>query len=298
MADQEERLAREAARLLMRLREMPDDREAQAAIEAFRARGKAERAAWAKAERVWSLTGPRKPRGGGSVGTLIVLVGLVGLALLAMREPLRVWWLADHAADDARLEVALSSGDAAILDVGSALSDETGGEAARQVTLLAGAAFFDVAPDARPFAVRLGVAEIAVIGTAFEVALLPDGAVVAVAEGVVEVRAGDAVRRLEAGERLRLRDEALTVERIPADGVAAWRNDRLRIDGMRLGEVAALLDRRLPGPVILRGQGLAMARVSGGLDLGEPEAALRALATSEGARVVAVPGIGTLLLGP
>jgi len=112
-----------------------------------------------------------------------------------------------------------------------------------------GRVFLDVAPDPqRPLVLRAGVAELRVLGTAFEVDLRGVRTAVGVAEGTVRVdrlaaggRAAEAVR-LEAGQH------ALVAERIrarlidPAD-VGAWRSGRLVFHERPLADVLRELRR-------------------------------------------------------
>ena len=78
------------------------------------------------------------------------------------------------------------------------------------------------------------------------------------------------------------------------DQIAAWRNDALIVDGMTLRDAVAILDRRLPGSVTVFGE-IGDLRVTGGFDLSEPEAVLRVLAETAGARLTGLGPLGYIL---
>ena len=289
----DEGLVREATRLFLRLREDPENEQLIEERDAFLARGEAERRAYDQLLRAWQLTGrKRRPRRSNLILILAMLVASVYFA----NEPLRIFWLADFRTQLERTQLRLASGDSIDLDARSAVIDGTDGDQ-RRVALLQGAAFFDVDTKSRPFVVEIGALSAHAIGTAFETARLQDAVFVAVSEGLVEVRLNSASWHLTAGERLRWTpDDHVTVEAISIDSVATWRNDRLIADGMTFEQVANVIDRRLPGRIVIYDGALAGALVSGGLDLDEPMQALRTLAAAEEARVISAPGLVTLIL--
>ncbi|MEL6646852.1 MAG: FecR domain-containing protein [Pseudomonadota bacterium] len=289
----EENLAREAVRILMRLRENPNDPDASAAKALFIARGSKEKEAWKKAEDAWSLTGVKKLRGRQLPSIIIAAFLLLGL--LAARDPVFIWWHADVIAKTERRDMLLSSGDAIVLDVGSAIADDTDMPQVRRVTLLSGAAFFDVEKKVRSFEVNVGDVSIDVIGTSFSVEKTRGAVEVSVKSGRVRVRNGPDSIELTVGQRLRLTSDGIQIDQIVPTRIAPWLRDQMLMDGMLLADVTDILDRRLAGPIILRNEALAQRLVSGGIDLSAPEDALRALALSQGASVVHVPGLGTYI---
>ncbi|MEQ3747431.1 MAG: FecR domain-containing protein [Henriciella sp.] len=121
---------------------------------------------------------------------------------------------------------------------------------ARVVTLVKGAALFDVHPDPdRPFSVISDHLSATVLGTQFEVSESAGKMRVAVREGLVDVAfplVVDGVmsslkthRRLAAGDIVSAADEAgLTmVRQMDVDRIAAWRNNILYYEGATLGEI-------------------------------------------------------------
>ncbi|MEO0427282.1 MAG: FecR domain-containing protein [Pseudomonadota bacterium] len=292
MGQNEDEVLERAVQLFLRLRDRPDDHAILAERDAFLARGPAERAAYEKAQNAWRATS--HPRRGGPL-KLILLIAAAGAGAMLLAEPIRIATLADLSTSREPQGARLASGDAVTLDAGSALVDESG-DGDRDVQLLRGAAYFDVAPDGRPFLVSVDDVEIEVLGTAFEVAVIEDEVAVTVGEGEVEVRTDGASRQLEAGDRLtRTDDGALSVTEVDLDDVATWRRGQFIVDGMTVAQVAAVIDRRLPGQIVILDSAFAEARVAGIFDLENPLNALRTLAAIHGATVYAAPPLMTVM---
>ncbi|MEM9498185.1 MAG: FecR domain-containing protein [Pseudomonadota bacterium] len=284
---------KEAAHIFLQLRDDPENPELQARRDAFLARGEAEKAVYGEILKTWKASGVMHvPRTMRSVAVLCCV--LIGAAYFAY-DPLRIAILADVSTQSAPEQTTLASGDIAFLDAASALVDETDG-ASRTVELLDGAAFFDVAAGRHPFVVDLGDVVVTVVGTAFETAFVDDAVVIDVAEGRVDVKANDQIWELSAGERLHWTDtRGAEVTTHDGNAVAPWRGDRLVVDGMTLGEAAAIIERRLIGTVVFADRALRRKRVTGSLDLSDPLVALRLLAATGNARVFHVPGIGRVI---
>lgn len=292
----ERRRAREAATIVRRLQDDPDDAAAQQDLTRFLARGEAERSTYARMTRALAaarqgMRRKRAPKAAALFGALLV----VAAAAFGF-EPLRLHALADSVTGRQPQPLLLASGDAASLDAGTALADASDG-AERRVTLLAGAAYFDVGQDGRRFVVEAGGLSVDALGTGFEVAWLGDGVLVAVAEGRVAVQAGGQVWQLMPGDRLHWSgDAAPVIDAVAVTAIAAWRDDRLQADGMTLGQVASVIDRRVAGPILVYDSALAGTEVSGGLDLSRPLDALRTLAASADASVTSVSPLVTIVL--
>ncbi|MEM6354204.1 MAG: FecR domain-containing protein [Pseudomonadota bacterium] len=293
MGQNEDEVLERAVQLFLRLRDRPDDHAILAERDAFLARGPAERAAYKKAQNAWRATS--RPRRGGPL-KLILLIAAAGAGAMLLAEPIRIATLADLSTSREPEGTRLASGDAVTLDAGSALVDESG-DGDRDVELLRGAAYFDVAPDGRPFLVSVDDVEIEVLGTTFEVAVIEDEVAVTVGEGEVELRTDGASRQLDAGDRLaRTDDGALSVTEVDLDDVATWRRGQLIVDGMTVAQVAAVIDRHLPGQIVILDSALAEARVAGTFDLENPLNALRTLAAIHGATVYAAPPLMTVII--
>lgn len=190
--------------------------------------------------------------------TLSTLLGLAGMGMAgsaawqAWRQWVPGWQLALATRRGQQLEHDLPDGSRIALDaLGRAELRYYAGR--REVSLLAGTAFFSVASDAaRPFVVEARGARVTVVGTRFEVAVDDDGALrVAVEEGHVQVQAPGAARHdLHAGDALRWSPDA-GVERAPARGeVAPWRKGWLDFRDVPLSEAVQRLARY--SPVALR----------------------------------------------
>lgn len=154
----------------------------------------------------------------------------------------------------------------------------------RHVTLLSGHAFFDVRPAAeRPFSVAFGGFETRVVGTAFEVRIYDESALVAVSEGVVAVNASsdrlESTTQLTKGQVLRVGGSGKVAPMpVPPDQVGAWRNGRLIVRNRPIDEVIQTLEQYHTGVIVRVGPGLADLRLTGIYDIEEPETVLRAVA--------------------
>lgn len=284
----EERLTREAARIYLRLRQFPDDAETCMERDAFLARGAAERDVYARMDRAANaarrrMVSTRNRRYG------IALLGALLASLYLAVTPAKVILLADHRSGTDSQSVALPSGDEMVLDAGSAISDRSSATE-RRIALLRGAAFFKVISEDRAFVVETGEFEVRVTGTSFDVATTDEAAMVTVAEGSVQVRTALQTWTLAPGDRL-LMPQSGDARIVPVDASDAigWRDAEMLTTGMTFGQVAEVLDRRIPGEVIVLGDSLAKIEISGIVDISDPRAALRNLAATGDARVLSLP---------
>ncbi|MEM7731194.1 MAG: FecR domain-containing protein [Pseudomonadota bacterium] len=288
----EKDLFREAARILIRLNERPDDPQAVADRDAFLAQGQAQKDAFEQAWRAFKV-GAHKP-----ATKLPMIIGfLVATAIggYLAYNPVRIALLADFTSDARSIEVALASGDVAYLDASTAIQDDTQ-EETRRVRLLSGASFFDVDTTGQSFVVEAGPVAAEALGTAFEVTRFDNSILVAVAEGRVEVRVADQEWILLEGERLTWSEHVGTqVDDIPVTDVATWREERFVTDGMTFGEVVEVLDRRIPGRVVVMGDDLRSDRMTGALDLNDPKNALDVLAGARSATLYSIPSVLTVI---
>jgi len=287
---------RDALDWFLRARAAPGDRQLAAERDRWLAADPAHARAYARAERVWRLTGelpPARPLPRARRGLRLGLAAAAAVAacLLAVAAPtLRLHLEADHLTDaGARRTVTLADGSAVELDAGSAVAVRYTG-AARGVDLLRGAAFFRVLPNAeRPFRVVAGEVSVTVTGTAFEVERSADAVAVAVESG--SVRVGFAVAgaareaALRPGERLTVGRGGATLAAPGPGRVASWRSGRLAVDGATVAEVTAAVRRHHAGVIVLADAALAQRRVTGIFDLADPAAALAAAVQPHAGRV-------------
>lgn len=286
-------LIEEAADIFVRLRENPEDPSILAERRAFLDRGDKEREVYANVIKAWAGTG-RKP--GPNKPLVMALIAVLTTSAYFGIEPLRILLFADFTTRYETLRVALASDDIVVMDAETALTDNTDGTS-RQVRLLEGAALFDVTNDGRAFSVSAGDITIDVLGTIFEVTETGDLMTVSVSEGQVQVSAESMQWTLQAGERLTWsKGGGGDVDAVNTTDIALWRQDRFVADGLTFAQVADVIDRRLPGTVIIGSGNLANSRVAGTFDLDNPELALEALAATRGASIISAPVLGHLFL--
>lgn len=221
------------------------------------------------------------------LGGIIAGTAAAGLAGVACLRPALLRMRADLVTDTAETEVLdLPDGSRAVLAAESAVALDFG-EGRRGLRLLNGQVFLEVRPDAqRPFTVAARDLRIAVVGTAFEVALPPSGPVVSVSEG--HVRASAAVLSatdLRAGDWLALREAGIARGRIAPDQVAGWRQGLLSVEDRPVPDVVDEIARYFDGHVRLVGRHLDRLRITGTFDLRAPRLALQAVALAHGARI-------------
>ncbi len=260
----------------------------------------AHRDAWNEIERIWGGLGEIAPAG------LAAQMPAVA-PTLARREPRQSWarlaaaavilivalagWrlmppglMADHRTGVAeRRMVALADGSLVELGPQSAL-DVAFEAGRRRVRLVAGNAYFDIAPDARrPFTVEAGPGRIAVLGTAFDVRIGDGEAVsVAVTHNAVSVSAatGAAVQLGEGQAVSYGRDGVSAIRPADLDAVLGWRHGQLVFHDAPLDAVLAEIGRYRRGHVQLLGPGLGSRRITAVVDARQPEAAIETIARS------------------
>lgn len=179
--------------------------------------------------------------------------------------------------------VQLADGSSVTLSPQSALNVVSGD--ARQVELIQGQAYFQVAPDTRhPFIARAGELSVRVLGTAFDLELNDDSAEVALEHGQVQAENTQPPlsERLMPGQRLKLSWPSGHVERSQLDPsqVASWRSGSLFVENQTVADIVAHLQRYTPGWIVITEPALKQRRITGVFDLQDPERALAALAQS------------------
>lgn len=198
-------------------------------------------------------------------------------------------WSADYvSARGERRDIRLEDGSRVLMDADTAMNvDMLSGE--RRITLLRGAAFFDVVRNGEAFVVAAEKGEIRVLGTRFDVAMRQKGKVaVTLASGSVEVRAVDGTQSLviEPGETVDYDDGGIgAAETIAIEDEMAWHEGRFIFNNARLADVLAQLERYRNGRIVLIGSALGERRVSGNIPLDDTDQALSALQASVGFHV-------------
>jgi transmembrane sensor len=273
----------------LRVREAPTDARLRAELAAWLSADAAHVAAYRKVERVWRLSGavvprsqfafrPDAPRCGWRTG----FAGLAAAAVLAvylLLPALQLRFAADYRTGTGEVrEITLSDGSVVTLAADSAIAVDFS-DRERAIRLLAGEAYFEVAPDPRRnFRVDASGLTIADIGTAFDVRLGGDRVTVAVASGLVVVHGfGREDERLPAGTSLVTSYHTHRRQAVASDSIAGWRDGRFAVDGATVAEVVDELRRYHHGVVILADDALARRKVTGIYSLTEPLQAIEAL---------------------
>lgn len=291
-------VSRAASDWLVRLEDAPDDRTLQSAFETWLAADIRHVAAWDETLAIARLIAAARPNLETNVAHIAAhqqrtrahrkwfswIGGAAAACALWIVAPgLVTHWQADQITGTGEVRtVRLADGSRVVLAPGSAMTVDLQQER-RNVRLLRGEAWFDVAHDAgRPFRVLAGASETRVLGTAFDVQLTDHGAEVAVGRGVVKVTLTGSetpVReRLTKGQSLNFdwNGEA-TLTAIRPDRIAAWRQGQAIVNDRPIGEVIDALRPWYGGYIMASGSDLQRLRVTGLYDLRDPDAALMAL---------------------
>jgi len=296
-------LPRRASEWLVALADRPGDPALEAALQRWLAANPDNRRDWDQMNEVWQGLGdigPLAAPAGEADGpsrlawrTRRIAASLAGLALAAC---LAFAWgpdamlrlQADQMTATAELRhLVLDDGSKVELAPRSAIAVDFSNRE-RRLRLLQGQAFFVVvAGDRRPFVVEAGGVEARDIGTEFNVATGGEGAEVAVREGIVEVTTAGAPGKAElhAGDWIRVAAGGTSRGQLDADGVGAWRSGRLMVENQPVSAVVDALRPYFSGSVLLIGDRLAREPLTGSYRLGDPVAALRAVASAQGASV-------------
>ncbi|HEX6865593.1 MAG TPA: FecR domain-containing protein [Caulobacteraceae bacterium] len=166
----------------------------------------------------------------------------------------------------------------------------------RAVALDDGEAWFQVARDKdRPFVVKVGDVRVRAVGTAFSVRRTAGGAVVQVTEGVVEtwcVGEESAAVRVAAGGKAYVAPQAgpaVTRDAGEIDRSLAWRTGLIVLDGDTLGQAAEEFNRYNNRQIVIEDNELASQTYVGRFRTNEPEAFVKSVALTLGARARETP---------
>jgi transmembrane sensor len=138
----------------------------------------------------------------------------------------------------------------------------------RQITLVKGEAWFEVAKDkTKPFVVDAGDVHVRAVGTAFGVQRFRDGAEVLVTEGTVEVWTGKAKAYLTAGQHsfVPYKTTQIAVAKQPQEvqRKLAWKDGKLIFTRQTLGEAVADFNRYSARKIIIADPSLESKRIFG-----------------------------------
>lgn len=152
----------------------------------------------------------------------------------------------------------------------------------RQIYLDEGSVYFKVKSNPyRPFIIQADGREIKVVGTQFEVSNQQHQVAVQVSQGVVSFKTGEQQKNqyLLAGESAvsGAENSKIILSKINAQDVAGWRFGELIFNDKPLAEILAQLKTYSPLEVELSPPSLAQQKISGRIDLRQPERFFQAL---------------------
>ncbi|MBY8822804.1 FecR family protein [Sphingomonas colocasiae] len=303
----DDRATDEAIDWVIRLAEEPDDPELRAHFESWHAAAPENREAWRHANHVSDLVGqsrniaflePPAARPPDRLASsrrhrrrwpTFAAAAIAASLALAVTPTLLLRLHADHRTGTAeRRTVALEDGSSIRLGPESAVS-VTFAHGTRDVRLLSGEAYFEVARDEkRPFRVLTDQAMTTVLGTGFDVRLGGNSTDVSVRHGRVRVTSTGSVaakRELTAGQWAAVKNGRLSSGDGAASLVGSWSNGTLAVVDRPVAEVIADIRRSYHGVIIVDDDRLASRSASGSFDLADPAGAIVALVRPHGATV-------------
>lgn len=308
------RLLDEAIDLIIRFQGDPDNPVSDELIRAWRGRSPLHEQIWTRVSRVHGASGKilneqRRLERRDSLGLTRrkLLVGGVsvlgiGTAGYAFGPGMILDARADHRTGKGEIRrIPLPDGSIATLGPDSAIALHFQ-EAFRQVSLLSGMAFFEVAEDtARPFAVSCGTVSARAVGTAFDVSNDAGLVTVAVDRGSVDVSASQALLSdnvaLDQGQWVAVDTSTGRVDRGERESgqIGSWRDKLIIADDLTVAALVARIGRWLPGRIIFADPTVANLRVSGIFDLTDPMRTLEAVVHPTGAHVRKVASLITVI---
>jgi transmembrane sensor len=236
-----------------------------------------------------------------AIGAVVVLsLPVLGGRDAALPERLSVQATVVAASPSESRLIALADGSEILLSPGSELDVRIDGER-RRLQLTRGEARFTVFHEARPFIVSAQGAEVVARGTQFVVSLTPDGMLVSLIEGRVEVAyaassaaGARTVASLGPGERLVVPPPTEPTSASPATG----RLDpaMIEFDNTPLAEAVELVNRGTASRVRLADPALGALRVTGAFRTGDGMGFARGVAAALSLEVERASD-GALLLG-
>lgn len=198
-------------------------------------------------------------------------LALAGLAGLYLADPFAAQTYRT-AVGEQRL-LTLADGSRVRLDTDSALTVHLGGRA-RDLRLVRGQAFFDVAHDpGRPFIVEAAGVQIRALGTRFDVRLRNATPDVTLVEGRLEVTRGQGPTlrrwRLAAGDALAADAQTARPRRADLAQATSWTTGQLVFQAVPLAEAVAEANRYGRTKLVLEAPALAASRVTGRFEAGD-----------------------------
>lgn len=295
----------EAMALLLQWQGAPDSEKSREAIRRFCAQGSEYRQAWDEARRVYRLSGTAVSAHGPRTSTQTrisrrkVVTGLGAVAAgAAIWQGPELWrrWRSDAITGTAEIrQIELPDGSKLTLGPDSKLA-MTFTPSARRINLIDGLALCEVAKDlTRPFEASAGALRATANDAIFELGQNAGRSLMGVEDGQIAValqsgegQGADSGVMLSAGDWFAADLSSGHVERgkrSPGQ-TAAWRDKLLVADREQIRSVVAEIGRWRKGEIVIPQTSLAAARVSGLYDLTDPDAALAAVVSPYGGRVL------------
>lgn len=307
----------EATDWMLRFQEAAGDSRVSKNFETWLSHSNENRSAWQQVAKTWSVLGgvtpiyehvwsaqpflnsrevgnsqtrPKRGRRKWIIG--LPVTGIAACFFVLALPSLVLRFEADYLTEKAQSRViTLDDGTTVYLAAESAIKSDFSASR-RQVTLLAGEAFFDVSrnPD-RPFVVNAKGVKVEVLGTAFDVRLSSAATSIELARGAVGVSYAATSRHsaasLSSGQMLVVdrNSGSMVKSAIASEDIAAWRDGRLFVNGATIGAVVDQIQRYHTAWIAVPDNALANQTVTGLYDLRDPDRALRALVQPHGGRM-------------
>jgi transmembrane sensor len=261
----------------------------QATFESIHALPRSERSAWAsrldpveQPKRLWvSVLSALFSRPVWATALTAAIALIAGFAVWQFGERKSVETAAFKTERAAHRDISLPDGSRVRLGAKSRLFVNFTSQT-RYLVLEGGEAFFEVAKDKeRPFLVQAGEVTIRAVGTEFNVRRVMDKTIVAVTEGVVEVRqslrpddrrprqaasrsASKAIR-VAAGEQVSIDPAAavVSIKHIDSEAVIGWQQGRLEFVDEPLGLVVGTINRYSHREIVITDESISELRFSG-----------------------------------
>ncbi len=150
----------------------------------------------------------------------------------------------------------------------------------RDIQLLRGQAFFDVARDAsRPFVVKASGTQVRALGTRFDVRLTGEAVKVTLVEGSVEVTQPETTKawRLAPGQSLDTDQTSARPRQVDVAAATSWTSGRLIFSETPLAQAVAEVNRYSRNKVVVASPRLQTVSVNGVFEVGDTEAFVSAV---------------------
>lgn len=205
-------------------------------------------------------------------------------------------WLADHATRvGERRRVALADGTVAWMNTASAFSFDLGSDGPAATVHTGEVLFGGSGRGSRRFCAIAGEGIVRSRDGDFLLRLLDGRCDVTALRGMLDVTLGGQTTRVLAGQAIAFAGTVMgTATAVSPMAATAWLRGKLIFQRMTVAAIVADMQRYTPARIVVLGQALRSARLSGLFEIDDPDGLFRAIADATGARIDHVPGL-TLL---